>query len=145
MRKCRYFVKSHIILTMEHRVSSLWFYSCDVSVSLLLFYCWDISIFSFCHKTGSYFQNIDKIFQGLIYDHIKIPIPNFKSLCHLVRSTDSFKINRGYIAKNFQKQEIAFLGIHSRIPHAKNQPPNDKTVTCRERADGHTNRQRYNK
>ena len=58
---------------MSHRASSLWFYSCDVSVSLLLFYCWDISIFCFCHKTGSYFQNIDKIFQGSMYDHIKIP------------------------------------------------------------------------
>ena len=30
-------------------------------------------------------------------------IPNFKSLCHLVRSTDSFEIKKGYITKNSQK------------------------------------------
>jgi len=27
-------------------------------------------------------------------------VPNFKSLCHLVPPTDSFKMNKGYIAKN---------------------------------------------
>ena len=48
MRKCRYFVKSHIMLTMLRY----------------------FNFFSFCHKTGSYFQNIDMIFQGSIYDHM---------------------------------------------------------------------------
>ena len=58
---------------------------------LVLGFCWenadilwsqilysDISIFSFCHKTGRYIQNIDKIFQGSIYDHIKIPYTKFQ-------------------------------------------------------------------
>ena len=35
-------------------------------------------MFSFCHKIGSYFQKIDKIFQGSIYDHIKIPYTKFQ-------------------------------------------------------------------
>ena len=33
---------------------------------------------SFCHKTGSCFQNIEKIFQGSINDHIKIPYTKFQ-------------------------------------------------------------------
>ena len=36
------------------------------------------NFFSFCHKTGSYFQNIDMIFQESIYDHIKIPYIKFQ-------------------------------------------------------------------
>ena len=33
----------------------------------------------------------------------RLYIPDFKSICHLVRSKDSFKINKGYIAKQSQK------------------------------------------
>ena len=74
----------------------------------------------------------------------------------MVRSTDSFKINKGYIAKNSQKSKIAitksnlkisktkiaFLGFHSRIPHAKNQLPTTKTVTCRADTDRKTDTHR---
>ena len=34
-----------------------------------------------------------------------------------------------------------FLGFHSRIPHAKNQLPTTKTVTCRADTDRQTNKQ----
>ena len=86
---------------------------------------------------------------------LKSNIRNFKSLCHLVRSTDSFKINRGHLAKNSQKeiaisrsnlklnknQKKSYLGINARIPHAKNQLPTTTIVTCRENTDKQTNKQ----
>jgi len=33
----------------------------------------------------------------------RVLVPNFKFLCYLVRPTDSFQINKGYIAKNSKK------------------------------------------
>ena len=88
---------------------------------------------------------------------VRFDIRNFKSLCHLFRSTDSFKINKGYIAKKLQKKlKIAISRsnlkisknkkktprmVHLRILHAKNQPPRPKTVAYRPRTHRHTDRQ----
>ena len=39
------------------------------------------------------------------------------------------------------KKKNAFLGINSRVPHAKSQLPTTKTVTCRKDTDKQTDRQ----
>ena len=122
------------------------------------------NFFSFCHKTVSYFQNIDMIFQGSINDHIKIPHAKFQvcviwfglqTLSKLTKDIQqktpkkSKNSHNQIKSQNFQKQKVAFLGFHSRIPHAKNQHPTTKTVTCRadkeRQTDTHTNRQRQQK
>ena len=46
---------------------------CEVTYHIEIF-----QFFRFCHKTGRYIQNIDKIFQGSIYDHIKILYTEFQ-------------------------------------------------------------------
>ena len=72
-----------------------------VSVEKMPIFCEVTYYIETSHKTGSYFQNIDMIFQGSIYDHIKIPYTKFQVSVSF--GSDSFKINKGYIAKKLPK------------------------------------------
>ena len=54
---------------------------------------------------------------------------------------NSLKIAISRSNLKISKNKDAFLGVYSRVPHAKNQLPPTKTVTCREDTDRQTHKQ----
>merc|ERR1712115_580990 len=74
----------------------------------------------FATKPEVIFRILIRYFRDQFMTILRSHIPNFKSLCHLVRSTDSFKINKGYIAKKLPKSlKIAITRSNLKISKYK--------------------------